>query len=57
MSKINKFEDRVKDAQSNVLEKIKKHKVEFIYFQFSDIQGHLRSSGYATDTEELKKRL
>ncbi len=40
MSKINKFEDRIKDAQANVLEKIKKHKVEFIYFQFSDIQGN-----------------
>jgi glutamine synthetase len=54
MSKKNEFEDRVKDAQANVLEKIKRHKIGFIYFQFSDIQGNLRSSGYATDTDELK---
>lgn len=54
MSKKNELEDRIKDAQADVLEKIKRHKIEFIYFQFSDIQGNLRSSGYSADADELK---
>ncbi|OQA21326.1 MAG: Glutamine synthetase [Actinobacteria bacterium ADurb.Bin346] len=54
MSGKRELEDRINFAQADVLEKIKQHKVEFIYFQFSDIQGNLRSSGYAADAEELK---
>jgi len=54
MPKKNEFVDRIKSAQADVLDKIKKHKIEFIYFQFSDIQGNLRSSGYAADEDELR---